>query len=72
MPQGVVVEFIHQREQRAQFAFRKTFAREPAEVVAGQIGQQPALVFAVRHGERDKALQMILIHRVWNTVVNDV
>ncbi len=50
MPQGIVVEFIHQGDQAAQFTRWKTFAGKPAEIMAGQVGQQSILVFAIRHG----------------------
>ena len=47
MRQCVVGEFIHQREQAAEFAFGKTFPRAPAEVMRRQVGDQAVLVFAV-------------------------
>jgi hypothetical protein len=31
MPQRVVIELVHQRQQHAQLAFRKALAREPGE-----------------------------------------
>src|SRR5688500_13488824 len=35
--QAVVVDLVHQREQAADLARRKAFAREPVEVVARQV-----------------------------------
>ncbi len=49
MCERVVVEFVHQREQAAEFSLGKAFAREPAEVMRGQVGDQAAFVFAVGH-----------------------
>jgi len=47
--QIVVIEFIHQGQQLAQFAAWKALAGEPAEVMAGHIGNLAAFVFTVRH-----------------------
>lgn len=47
--QIVVIEFVHQGQQLAQFAAWKTLTREPAEIMAGNIGNFAAFVFAVRH-----------------------
>lgn len=63
MPQGVVVEFVHQFQKSSELAFRKAFARKPAQVMPGQIGEQAAFVFSVRHLKRDEALQVFGFHR---------
>ena len=47
--QIVVIEFVHQGQQLAQFAPRETLACEPAEIMAGYIGNLAAFVFTVRH-----------------------
>lgn len=49
MPQVVVVKFVHQREQAAEFACGETFACKPAEVMSGQVRDEATLVFPVRH-----------------------
>lgn len=49
MPQVVVVEFVHQREQSTEFASGESFARKPAEVMSWQVRDEAALVFPVRH-----------------------
>lgn len=38
-------------------------SREPVEVVAGQVGDQPALVFAEGNLDRDQAFQVFGLHR---------
>ena len=47
--ESVVIDFMHQRQQEANLAFGKAFPGKPVEVVARQVGDQPALVFAERH-----------------------
>jgi phenylalanyl-tRNA synthetase alpha subunit len=58
-----MVELVHQGQQLAQFAARKAFAREPAEIVTGQVGNFPALVFPIRHVARQQQLQVFGFHR---------
>ena len=48
--QAVVIELLHEREQPADFPRWKTFAREPIEVMAREVGHESAFVFAERHG----------------------
>ena len=59
----VVVYFMHQMEQPANFARGKTLTCEPIEVMAGQIRDESALVFAERHGERHEAFEVVRIHK---------
>ena len=61
--QAVVIEFLHEREQAPYFSRRKPFACEPIEVMAGQIGNESALVFAEWHGERHEAFEVVRIHK---------
>jgi hypothetical protein len=58
-----MVEFLHQGQELAQFARGKTFAGKPVQVVAGQVGQQAALVFAEGHAARDQELEVVGFHR---------
>lgn len=60
--QTVVIDLAHQLQQSPQFAFRKSLARKPVQVVAGQVGEQVALVFAEGHFPGDKLLQVFGIH----------
>jgi uncharacterized protein len=62
MPQRVVIKLVHQRDQLAEFAGWKAFARKPAQIVAGQVGQQPSLVLPVRHLAGDEQLQVFGVH----------
>ncbi|CAM3858373.1 hypothetical protein BUAM107266_32965 [Burkholderia ambifaria] len=57
-PQTVMVDLVHQRELAAEFAARESFARQPVEVRAGQIGQESALVFSEGHGNGDKTFKV--------------
>lgn len=63
MPQRVVVEFIHQRQQGTQFPPGETFTRKPAKVMSWQIGNQAAFVLPVRHFTGNQELQVFRIHR---------
>ena len=58
-----MIEFLHEREQAADFSRRKPLACEPIEVMAGQIRDESALVFAERHGERHEAFEVVRIHK---------
>jgi hypothetical protein len=60
--QVVVVEFVHQGDQAAQLAGRETFACEPAQVMAGQIGDLAAFVFTVRHFTGQQEGEFFRIH----------
>jgi hypothetical protein len=62
VPHGVMVEFIHEGEQPAKFAARKSFPCKPSEIVPRQVGKQSALVFSVGHFQRHEALQEFRIH----------
>ena len=44
--QTVVVDLLHQSQQLTDLAFGEAFSRKPVEVVAGQVGDQFAFVFA--------------------------
>jgi hypothetical protein len=58
-----VVNFVHQAKQAANFSFGHTLAYKPAQVVAWQIDDQPALVLAKGHGARHQQLQVFWVHR---------
>ncbi len=60
--QVVVIEFVHQREQFAQFAARESFARKPAEIMAGQVGDESAFVFPVWHFTGQQHLEVFGFH----------
>ena len=62
MAQVVMIEFMHERDQLAQFAGRKTLAGEPAKVMAGQVGDHAALVFSIRHCAGQEKTQVIGVH----------
>ena len=64
--QAVVVYFMHQSEQSANFSRGETLARKPGQVISGQIGDQRALVLAKRHFERHQALQVFGVHVLLN------
>lgn len=49
-----MVDFVHERQQHAEFAGGETFAREPAEIVSRQIGNLAPLVFPIRHFPRQQ------------------
>lgn len=60
--QPVVIQFLHQCQQAADFAGRKSLAGEPVQIVAGQVGDQPALVFAEGHLASDQQEKIVGIH----------
>ena len=60
--QAVVIQFLHQRQQSADLPRRKTLAREPVEVMARQVGNQAALLFAKGHLRGDEALEVFGVH----------
>ena len=62
--QAVVVNRLHQRKQSPQTARRKSLAGEPVEVMARQIGNQTAFVFAKGHLYFDQLDQELRIYRV--------
>ena len=62
MPQRIVIQLVHQGYEFAYFAWRKTFARKPAEVMSRQIGDQAALVFPERHFADHQELQVFRVH----------
>ena len=61
--QTVMVDLLHQRQQATDLARWKTDTGEPVEVIARQIGDQRALVFAKRHAGRHQALQVFGLHQ---------
>lgn len=61
---AVVVDFVHQRQQLAEAAGRKADAGEPGEVMAGQVGDQTPLVFAVRHRLGHQSFKVFGFHRI--------
>lgn len=49
MSQCIMVQLIHQCQEAAKFAFRKTFSGHPAEIMPRQIRNQAPLIFPIRH-----------------------
>jgi hypothetical protein len=47
---------MHELQQTANFAFGKAFSSEPVEVVARQVCDEYAFVFAKGHGQAYKTL----------------
>ena len=60
--QTIVVDLLHQLQQAPHLPFRETFTRKPIEVIAGQIGQQYAFVFAKRHRHGHQFQQVFRLH----------
>ena len=56
------VDLVHERQQPADLPRRETLAREPGEVVAGQVGDQPTLVLAEGHRQRHQLAQGLAVH----------
>lgn len=61
--EAVMVDLVHKCEQTTQLAVRKTFAGEPVQVRARQVGDDPPLVFAERHFAGDQQFEFFRIHR---------
>ncbi len=57
-----MIDLLHQRQEHADLARRKTFAREPVEIVSRQIGNHTALVLAVGHDACGQQLEMFGVH----------
>ena len=57
-----MIQFLHQRQQQTDLAGREALASEPIEIPAGQVGDQPAFVLAVRHDAGNQQLQVFVIH----------
>ena len=57
-----MVHLVHQCQQPPDFAAREPFAGHPVKVVPGQVGNEPAFVFAERHGKGDKAFEVWDLH----------
>lgn len=60
--QAVVIDFVHQRELSAEFAARESLTGQPVEVVPGQVGNEPALVFSEGHGDGDEGFEVWSLH----------
>jgi hypothetical protein len=60
--QPVVVDFLHQRQQTAQFSVGKAFASEPVQVLTGQVGQDSALVLTEGHLARNEQFELFRVH----------
>ena len=58
-----MIELVHQFEQLAQLAPRKAFTGEPAEVVAGEVGDFLALVFTEGYFADEEELEVFGFHR---------
>lgn len=63
--QAVVIDFLHQGQQAANFTRRESFAREPVEVIARQVRNDSALVHAKWHLPGDEQFQVL-----WTHVIN--
>ena len=59
-----MVHFLHQCQQAADFTVWETFAGEPVQVVAGQVGQQATFVFAKGHLQQNQFFQIFSLHGV--------
>ena len=59
-----MVDLLHQGEQPAGFTGRKARAGKPVEVIARQVGDQAALVFAKGHDAGDEQFEVGGIHRL--------
>ena len=57
-----MVQLLHQRQQRPDFARRKSFSRKPVKVLTGQVGDQAPLVFAIGHLAGKQKLQVFCIY----------
>ncbi|MNK98233.1 hypothetical protein D3C87_1185920 [compost metagenome] len=60
--QTVVVDFLHQGQQAAQFAMGETFSGEPVQVGAGQVRDDAALVFAKGHFASYQQFELFRVH----------
>ena len=58
-----MVNLLHERQEAADLSRREAFAGEPVEVVAGQVGDQGAFVFAKGHGPRNEEKEVFGVHR---------
>lgn len=61
--QAVVIDFLHQGQQAAEFAVGKTFPGEPVEVGARQVGDDSALVFAKGHLASNQQFKLFRVHQ---------
>ena len=57
-----MIQLLHQRQQQTDLAGWEALASEPIEIPAGQVGDQPALVLAVRHDACNQQLQVFVVH----------
>ena len=72
--QAVVVDFLHQGQQSTQLAVGETFTGEPIQVRAGQVGDDPALVFAEGHLAGDQQFEFFRVHggsAVWGETLEN-
>jgi hypothetical protein len=70
MPQSVMIQLVHQRDQAADFTRRESFTSEPAKIMAWQVSDQTAFVLPVRHFAGNQKLQVFRIHRRLSLTVN--
>jgi len=61
--QAVVIDFLHQGQQSAQFAMGEAFSGEPVQVGAGQVGNDAALVFAEGHFAGNQQFELFRVHQ---------
>ena len=57
-----MINLLHQGQQAAQFSVGETFTGEPVEVLAGQVGDDSALVFAEGHLASDQEFEFFGVH----------
>ena len=56
-------QLVHQCQQAADFSRLTSLARKPVEIVDGQVGDHPALVFAIGHGASEQEFEVKVVHR---------
>ena len=61
--QAVVIDFLHQGQETAQFAVGESFTGEPIEVRAGQVGDDSAFVFAEGHLASNQQFELFRVHQ---------
>ena len=60
--QPVVVDLLHQGQQATQLSMGETFAGKPVQVLAGQVSNDPAFVFAERHFAGYQQFEFLGVH----------
>jgi len=62
--QTVMIDFLHQCQQTAEFTVGETLAREPVQVLTRQVGKDSALVLTKGHLTRNEQLELFRIHGI--------